>query len=131
MPIASSITLDLGSPRMARTMTRRKTFNNSYTGRLASPTSLSLLVQRTFDKINYTPSPNLIINKTALLVDHRDADIHLDSSWADLGGIANYSFVGTGLIWYGLKPTELPRPRHTSLIIIQSEVLRDSHPSFH
>ena len=27
----------------------------------------------------------------ALLVDHNDADIHLDSPWADLGGIANYT----------------------------------------
>lgn len=84
-----------------------------------------------FDQINYTPSPNLIVNETALLVDHKDADIHLDSSWADLGGIANYtsqkgaqmqfSFVGTGLSWYGFKPTELPHGPTTASYVVDNQ----------
>ena len=56
---------------------------------LADGPHVPLHQQRTdfwFDQINYTPSPNLILNETALLVDHKDADIHLDSSWADLWG---------------------------------------------
>lgn len=76
------------------------------------------------------------------MVDHKDADIHLDSSWADLEGIANYasqkgaqmqfSFVGTGLSWYGLEPTELPYgPTTASYVVDNHSAVAFTLPDLH
>jgi len=42
-----------------------------------------------FDELRYSPTNGASINGGAILFDHLDPDIHLDSEWGALGGTAN------------------------------------------